>query len=231
MVDIKKQLEDLAKIAASHGVSLDMGALSKDAEQPELVRLERKKEDLEYRNGIRLLLNRQHYAHSTMARRCGWCKLPFVTTYCYQQFCSYACEVAEFTEHFKIDPRKLKTPRSEWQYEPTAYLTSSMTKWLYEFAKQVVSQVESLPAGEAEELPEDYPTDQDLSLDQIPDQSPAAVKELDLSDDFDFDEPDEIPQPVPPTLPEVLEEPHLSAPTNLPTKLDMPNLLDDLDEF
>jgi hypothetical protein len=169
----KKLLEETARIMAASGVTIDVD----DLMNVEQKKQETKKAQQEFRNAVELLLQREHYKHGQIARICGnpTCKQPFITTYCYHQFCSDACANAEFKAHYGVDPRKLTRTKLEnpaWQVEPVAAVPAYLTKWLYSFAQDLIAKIEGLSQEEFDSLEADDPVPADLGS---PVSSPGAT--------------------------------------------------------
>lgn len=147
---LEKALAEAAKIAAQYGLEVDTESIVHADE----IKQEKAKVRQANSNALEVIINQMHYKHATMLKRCVWCKQEFYTTYCYHQFCSDVCRVAEFKEHFKIDPAKLKPPASYWEYEEIGVVPTDLTKKLYGWAKYLISQFESLTDQEFEQLNE-----------------------------------------------------------------------------
>lgn len=154
---LEKALLQAAELAEKYGFNLDIEALSSQEEVEEQA-----KET--YSNALEVIINQMHHKHASEVKTCKQCKSNFITTYCYHQFCSDECRTADFIERFGINPSKLKTPQSFWEYEPVGVVPPVMTKNLYEWAKHLVDQFESLTDQEFEELPETSPTDQEHEI-------------------------------------------------------------------
>lgn len=191
----RKALEVAAAFAAASGVTLDIDSMMSDYR----TKAEAEREKAEFRNAVETLLNREHYKHSTMTKRCRNCKASFITTYCYHWYCSDLCATEDFKRHFGIDPHRLNVPRLEnpaWEHELVGAVPSIFTKWLYEYAKWIVLQVESLTQEQQENLSDDFP-DSDENL-VVTDSSPLDLSEQDpLVLDISSEESDAKDQATP----------------------------------
>lgn len=149
----QKILAEAMAIAKAMGVDVD----AKAVEETKWRRQETEKEKQEFRNGIEVLLSREHFQHATMTKKCKNCKQIFLTTYCYHWFCCDKCATEDFKKHYGIDPRELTRTVTDWPMEPVGAVPAKMTKWLYHWAKDLVQKFEDLDQEQFDSLDTDDP--------------------------------------------------------------------------
>lgn len=181
-----KALEEARRLAAAVGINIDVDEVKSNKELAKDVQKQRDKDSMDLDI---VLLSIEHHAHSTTIKECGWCGSKFMTNYCFRRFCSDECSIAQFREHYKIDPRRINTPASHWDYEPTLALDPLSTARLYEFAKRIVDQYETLGEEERDEAEALLASENE----------PPALPEL----DFSFADP---LVPSEPEVPSALQE-------------------------
>lgn len=188
---LEKALALAAQIAEKNGMSLNTNEILKHDE----IQAEKEVAKRVHSNALELVINQLHHQHASMMKTCVWCKEPFMTNYCYHQFCSDTCRVAEFIDHFKVDPAKLQLAPSFYVYEEIGVVPVELTKKLVLWAQYIVNQFESLTDQEFESLPEgpEAPT-----IEQFQSSSQKSLQ----------------------TQPEQSEEEDLSLPANLQNTLD-----------
>lgn len=217
-VKTRRLLEETAKIMEASGVAFDIEAIS----NIEQAKVESKKTKQEFRNAIEVLLQREHYVHATTVKICKGCGEKFITTYCYHWFCSDLCAITEFKKHYGFDPRNLTLPRNEWPIEPTGAVPAKMTKWLFEWAKNLVKKVEELDQTDFENLESDYPEEGETEKSIVFEDSvivDLSSIEIDLGEPLDEDSV--IQQ-------ESSQEQDLLVPANPQPKQSMPDQLEDI---
>jgi len=126
MANLDKLLAQALKLAEQAGVEVEEEV--KSNKQLEREYAKKKEQDSRALDGILLS---QHHVHAMMVRVCSWCGAKFQTNFCYQAVCSEECRVAEFMDHFKVDPRKLTLPQSFWEYEPVIIVEPKVLAGLY----------------------------------------------------------------------------------------------------
>lgn len=197
--NLAKLMAQVAEIAKQHDMTIDETPIMHHEFHEEQI----KREKAEFATGMEVVLLSRHYAHAVTAKKCGWCHQTFMTTYCYQMFCSELCANTEFEAHFGVDPKVLKLPPSFWQYEPVPIAKPALTKALYEYAKHIVQLIESLPDTEYEELPEDSFESEPVeeTIDSEPTEQPQPTPEVLTIDLVGLDDsPPATPQSEPDTL-------------------------------
>lgn len=172
---LEKALAEAAALAKAAGIDLDVGEIKTTKE----IRKEDQQRKEKYSITLEGVLQSLHHAHSMTVKYCGWCREKFMTNYCFQQFCSDECRIKEFIEHFKVDPRMLKPPPSFWEYEPTATVEPVYLARMYEWAKTLVGQFETLDP-EVRQAAED-----ELASEQLPDEDPLEFSFGDPTDPSD----------------------------------------------
>lgn len=172
----KKVMEEALAIAKAMGVEVD----TKELENTKWRKQESEREKLEFRNGIEVLLNREHFQHGTIVRRCKNCKQQFLTTYCYHWYCCDKCSNEDFKRHYGIDPRKLKRTVNDWPTEIAGAVPAKMTLWLYHWAKDLVQKFEAMDQEQFDSLDTDDPKQPEPVVETSYGQDSTASLQFDL---------------------------------------------------